>query len=74
MVRKPYPFQLLVFLLDTVRIVRQFVWQLGESSILLRFLIHDRDSKFTNRFDQSSSQVASTCADAISSAKSECYR
>lgn len=31
---------------------RQFVWQLDESSIPMRFLIHDRDSKFTTSFDQ----------------------
>jgi transposase InsO family protein len=31
---------------------RQLVWQLDESSIPMRFLIHDRDSKFTTSFDQ----------------------
>lgn len=31
---------------------RQFVWQLDESRTRMRFLIHDRDSKFTTSFDQ----------------------
>ncbi len=30
---------------------RQFVWKLEETDDNLRFLIHDRDSKFTNAFD-----------------------
>jgi len=31
---------------------RQLVWQLDETSTPMRFLIHDRDSKFTTNFDQ----------------------
>ena len=30
---------------------RQFVWTLEETDANLKFLIHDRDSKFTNAFD-----------------------
>lgn len=30
---------------------RQFVWHLEENDAALHFLIHDRDSKFTNAFD-----------------------
>jgi transposase InsO family protein len=31
---------------------RQLVWQLDEASTPMRFLIHDRDSKFATNFDQ----------------------
>ena len=31
---------------------RQLVWQLDETKTPMRFLIHDRDSKFTSLFDQ----------------------
>ena len=31
---------------------RQIVWQLDETETPVRFLIHDRDSKFTTSFDQ----------------------
>jgi putative transposase len=34
------------------QLARQLVWELGESSTPMRFLIHDRDSKFTANFDQ----------------------
>ncbi len=31
---------------------RQFVWQVDEARTPMRFLIHDRDGKFTTSFDQ----------------------